>query len=71
MSKMVPTSDKGRFYAFVRVSSGKIATGRNARIMGPNFVPVPILPLSLLYKNRNGPADPNQTLLEKQHGTQR
>jgi len=39
ISKMVPTSDKGRFYAFGRVFSGKIATGMKARIMGPNFVP--------------------------------
>merc|ERR1712218_115125 len=37
--KMVPTSDKGRFYAFGRVFSGKIATGMKARIMGPNFIP--------------------------------
>jgi len=39
VSKMVPTSDKGRFYAFGRVFSGKIATGCKARIMGPNYVP--------------------------------
>merc|ERR1719201_1003246 len=38
ISKMVPTSDKGRFYAFGRVFSGKIATGQKVRIMGPNFV---------------------------------
>ena len=39
ISKMVPTSDKGRFYAFGRVFSGTVATGQKARIMGPNFVP--------------------------------
>jgi len=39
ISKMVPTSDKGRFYAFGRVFSGKIATGQKVRIMGPNFNP--------------------------------
>jgi len=39
ISKMVPTTDKGRFYAFGRVFSGKIATGMKARIMGPNFIP--------------------------------
>jgi len=39
VSKMVPTSDKGRFYAFGRVFSGVVATGMKARIMGPNFVP--------------------------------
>jgi len=38
VSKMVPSSDKGRFYAFGRVYSGKVSTGMKARIMGPNFV---------------------------------
>ncbi|KAK9693846.1 Elongation factor Tu GTP binding domain [Popillia japonica] len=37
VSKMVPTSDKGRFYAFGRVFSGKVSTGMRARIMGPNY----------------------------------
>lgn len=39
VSKMVPTSDKGRFYAFGRVFSGKVGTGQKVRIMGPNYVP--------------------------------
>jgi elongation factor 2 len=39
ISKMVPTTDKGRFYAFGRVFSGKVCTGMKARIMGPNYVP--------------------------------
>jgi len=39
VSKMVPTSDKGRFYAFGRVFSGTIATGMKARLMGPNYIP--------------------------------
>merc|ERR1719223_2063223 len=39
VSKMVPTNDKGRFYAFGRVFSGTIATGQKVRIMGPNYVP--------------------------------
>jgi len=39
VSKMVPTSDKGRFFAFGRVFSGIVSTGMKARIMGPNFVP--------------------------------
>jgi len=38
ISKMVPTSDKGRFYAFGRVFSGTVATGLRCRIMGPNYV---------------------------------
>merc|ERR1719481_2320305 len=38
ISKMVPTSDKGRFYAFGRVFSGKVACGQKVRIMGPNYV---------------------------------
>eukprot|EP00924_Labyrinthula_sp_SR-Ha-C_P006741 maker-scaffold_29-snap-gene-3.27-mRNA-1 protein AED:0.01 eAED:0.01 QI:0/0.33/0.25/1/0/0.25/4/192/981 len=39
VSKMVPTSDKGRFYAFGRVFAGKVATGQKVRIMGPNYEP--------------------------------
>jgi elongation factor 2 len=39
VSKMIPTSDKGRFYAFGRVFSGKVATGQKVRIMGPNYMP--------------------------------
>eukprot|EP00731_Ephydatia_muelleri_P015614 Em0009g38a len=39
VSKMVPTSDKGRFYAFGRVFSGICGTGQKVRIMGPNYVP--------------------------------
>jgi elongation factor 2 len=39
ISKMVPTSDKGRFYAFGRVFSGRVATGMKARIQGPNYIP--------------------------------
>jgi len=39
VSKMVPTSDKGRFYAFGRVFSGTISTGLKVRIMGPNYIP--------------------------------
>nr|UGN13549.1 elongation factor 2 [Wobblia pacifica] len=37
ISKMVPTPDNSRFFAFGRVFSGKVATGRKVRIMGPNF----------------------------------
>jgi len=39
VSKMVPTSDKGRFYAFGRVFAGTVATGQKCRIMGPNYIP--------------------------------
>jgi elongation factor 2 len=39
VSKMVPTSDKGRFYAFGRVFSGVIKAGQKVRIMGPNYKP--------------------------------
>jgi len=39
ISKMVPTSDKGRFYAFGRVFSGIVGTGQKVRIMGPNYEP--------------------------------
>jgi elongation factor 2 len=37
VSKMVPTSEKGRFYAFGRVFAGTIATGQTVRILGPNY----------------------------------
>merc|ERR1719199_1723343 len=39
ISKMVPTSDKGRFYAFGRVFSGTVKTGQKVRMLGPNYVP--------------------------------
>ncbi|KAK7889646.1 hypothetical protein WMY93_025206 [Mugilogobius chulae] len=39
ISKMVPTSDKGRFFAFGRVFSGVVSTGQKVRIMGPNYTP--------------------------------
>jgi len=38
ISKMVPTSDKGRFYAFGRVFAGTCETGQKVRIMGPNYI---------------------------------
>jgi len=39
VSKMVPTSDKGRFYAFGRVFAGTARSGLKVRIQGPNYVP--------------------------------
>lgn len=39
ISKMIPTNDKGRFYAFGRVFSGVVKTGEKVRIMGPNYTP--------------------------------
>jgi len=39
ISKMVPTSDKGRFYAFGRVFSGIVRGGLKVRIQGPNYLP--------------------------------
>ena len=39
ISKMVPTTDKSRFFAFGRVFSGTVSTGQKARIMGPNYKP--------------------------------
>ncbi|KAI5781446.1 elongation factor 2 [Geopyxis carbonaria] len=39
VSKMVPTSDKGRFYAFGRVFSGTVKSGVKVRIQGPNYTP--------------------------------
>lgn len=39
VSKMIPTSDKGRFYAFGRVFAGTVKSGQKVRIQGPNYVP--------------------------------
>jgi len=39
ISKMIPTNDKGRFFAFGRVFSGTVATGQKVRIQGPNYEP--------------------------------
>ena len=38
VSKQVPTNDKGRFYSYGRVFSGKVSTGMKVRMMGPNYV---------------------------------
>jgi elongation factor 2 len=38
VSKMVPTSEKGRFYAFGRIYSGIVSTGQTVRIYGPDYV---------------------------------
>lgn len=38
ISKMVPTAEKGRFYAFGRVFSGTVRTGPKIRIQGPNYI---------------------------------
>jgi len=37
ISKMIPTSDSGRFYSFGRVFSGKVEVGKKIRIMGRNY----------------------------------
>ncbi|NXL07642.1 EF2 factor, partial [Mesembrinibis cayennensis] len=39
ISKMIPTSDKGCFYAFGRVFSDIVSTGQKVQIMGPNYIP--------------------------------
>ncbi|KAF6992916.1 hypothetical protein CFC21_009869 [Triticum aestivum] len=38
VSKMIPASDVGGFFAFGRVFSGKVETGMKVRIMGPSYV---------------------------------
>lgn len=37
ISKMVPSPDKGRFFAFGRIFSGTVSSGQKVRIMGSNF----------------------------------
>jgi len=39
VSKMVPTVDKGRFFAFGRVFAGTVRSGLKVRIQGPNYTP--------------------------------
>lgn len=37
--KMIPSQDKGRFYAFGRVFSGTVTTGQKVRILGAKYTP--------------------------------
>lgn len=37
VSKLIPSSDGGRFYAFGRVFSGKAECSKKVKIMGPNY----------------------------------
>ena len=37
ISKVVPTSDNGRFYVFGRVFSGKVKPGEKVRNLGPEY----------------------------------
>merc|ERR1712151_275111 len=39
ISKQVPTSDKGRFFSYGRVFSGKVSTGLKVRMLGANYKP--------------------------------
>jgi len=39
ISKMVPTADFARFFAFGRVFGGTVFGGQKVRIMGPNYIP--------------------------------
>jgi len=39
VSKMLPSSEGGRFYALGRVFSGSISAGRKVRVQGPNYQP--------------------------------
>ena len=39
VSKMVPSTDRGRFYAFGRVFSGTVHSGQKVRIMTPDYRP--------------------------------
>ena len=39
ISKMLPSTDKSRFFAFGRVFSGNVQSGMNVRIQGPDYVP--------------------------------
>ena len=43
VSEMIPASNKGRFFAFVHVFSGKVAADLKVRTMGPNYLTRPSL----------------------------
>lgn len=38
ISKMVPTADRGRFFAFGRIFAGKVRSGQKVRVMGNNYI---------------------------------
>ena len=38
VSKMIPASEKGRFFAIGRFFSGRVSTSMKARIVGPHYV---------------------------------
>ncbi|KAF5344585.1 hypothetical protein D9758_013889 [Tetrapyrgos nigripes] len=39
ISKMIPSAEAGRFYAFGRVFSGTVRMGQKVRVQGPNYIP--------------------------------
>ena len=47
VSKMIPSADNGRFFAFGRVFGGKIGTGHKARERPTSPDPSPAPPLTL------------------------
>lgn len=67
ISKMCPTPDYSRFYAFGRVFSGEIFTGQRVRIMGPSYTPESKNDMSLTIIQRtvlivNGKIEPVPTV---------
>ncbi|THU93360.1 eukaryotic translation elongation factor 2 [Dendrothele bispora CBS 962.96] len=51
VSKMVPSSDSNRFYAFGRVFSGTVRANQQVRIQGPNYIPGSPKKTDLFIKN--------------------
>jgi elongation factor 2 len=51
VSKMVPTNDKGRFYAFGRVFSGTVETGQKVRILQTGYNPETATKKDVTVKN--------------------
>jgi elongation factor 2 len=39
ISRMIPTPDRSRFFAFGRIFAGTVTAGMAVRILGPSFVP--------------------------------
>ena len=54
VSKMVPSADKGRFFAVGRVFSGTVSSRMKVRIMGPDYQPGNELKTDLHISNIQG-----------------
>ena len=54
IAKMVPATEKGRFYAVGRIFSGTLTAGQKVRILGPDYQPDAARKKDLYVKNVPG-----------------